>query len=219
MCFCMWLKINYWGLGFLGAGGLSYSRARSGHTRSWQWGGQYSLIFSKRYWYLCLDNLGGEIMGGSWSALGLYLLSTIMFISRSGLLIVSLTTTEPGFELVKVRWCMLLIPLSAVCRNGALKTLPSCMWGLTSSHLGCPPTEHGLRQQTLQPLELYHRGNQPCCRRYSCLNSPKHQSGENFVWPTIKWCCCWDQLALSRRGTAWQNDSCFAPSSCRHEGQ
>ena len=52
-------------LGLLGAGGLSYFRTASGHTRSLQWGGQYSLIFSKRYCFLSLDNLGGEIMGGS----------------------------------------------------------------------------------------------------------------------------------------------------------
>ena len=60
-----------------------------------------------------------------------------MCIVLSGLDTVSLTTTEPGVELEKVKWCMVVMPFKAVCRNGlskkaaqsyvGTKTVPSCV--------------------------------------------------------------------------------------------
>ena len=60
------------------------------------------------------------------------------------------------------------------------------MWGVTSSHLGCPRTEPWFTTADSSTTRAISSRQPILLRRYSCLKSPKHQSGKNFVWPTIK---------------------------------
>ena len=60
-------------------------------------------------------------MDGRSAALGFHLSSRRRFSTLSGLVTESFTMTTPGLRCEKVRWCIALMPFSAVCLKGASK--------------------------------------------------------------------------------------------------
>ena len=65
----------------------------------------------------------------------------------------------------------------------AQRTLPNCTWAQLFHPTGLQPPEQSLRQQNFPQHSQCHLGSLQ--RRSLCFRRPKHQSGENFVWPTI----------------------------------
>ena len=83
----------------------------SGHTTSWQYGGQNSRILSKRYCFLSCDNPSGRISGGMSELVGDHL----EFFGRSfsTVSVHSLTVACAFFLASKTKWWRLLMPAKA----------------------------------------------------------------------------------------------------------
>ena len=98
----------------------------------------------------------------------------------------SLTKAYPGWVSVNRKWCIAFIPFSARCQKGRSKKVAQSYVG-TRIRPSCVPTScaqfTAADFSTTRTISSRHL---ILDFRYSCSKSPKHQSGENFVCPTIK---------------------------------
>ena len=155
-----------------------------GHTRSLQWSGQYSRTFSKRYHWHSSNRPGGKIRAGSSVVAGSHdgFLHKSMVLSVPSLSL--LTFTCPGKRWENLKCCIFLMSFNAVLVVCSLKqslqlkvgTILSPLWDSTNcATFGVAEALTAWATSSRQPMFDF---------LYYCLNSPKHQSGENLVCPT-----------------------------------
>ena len=161
-----------------------YCDVVAGNTKSLQWSGQYSRILLKRYHWHSRGSPGGIIWSGSSVAIG----------RQDGSLRTSIVLSLPSQSFFTFTWagnrwekwkcCIFLMPFNAVFVVYSLKCSLQLYVGTIVSPLWDPTNCAISGVADLLTVSTISSRQPVLVRLYHCLNSPKHQSGENLVCPT-----------------------------------